>query len=314
MPTEPSVIRLGTRGSLLARSQSGLIATLLEKCHPGLRVELTIFKTSGDMITDKPLHELGGKGLFTKELEQALLAGQIDLAVHSFKDVPVTMPLVEQEDLVIAAVPAREDPRDVLVSNTVQSLRELPTGAVVGTGSLRRRCQLLALRPDLQVQPIRGNIDTRLRKLRAGEFDALILAAAGLRRAGLFDPSLVHPIDPSEQLPAAGQGALAIECRRSDDRTRRLVSVLNDPVTAARVTAERELVKLLEGDCHSPIGAFAEVRGDQLILRAAVGGRDGIPPVVRAEASAPLENPLAAAQRVFHALSPTARNLLHRSA
>jgi hydroxymethylbilane synthase len=288
-----------------------LVAALLEKHHPGLCVELTVVKTSGDMITDKPLHELGGKGLFTKELEQALLAGQIDLAVHSFKDVPVTMPLVAQDELIIGAVPTREDPRDVLVSATVQSLRELPTGAVVGTGSLRRRCQLQALRPDLQVQPIRGNIDTRLRKLREGEFDALILAAAGLRRAGLFDPSLMHPIDSSEQLPAAGQGALAIECRRNDDHTHRLVSVLNDPATAARVTAERELVKLLEGDCHSPIGAFAEVRGDQLILRAAVGGRGGVPPVVRAEASAPLENPLAAAQRIFDALGPTARNLLH---
>ena len=312
MPTEPSVTRLGTRGSLLARSQSSLVAALLEKQHPGVRIELTVVKTSGDIIADRPLHEFGGKGLFTKELEQALLPGEIDFAVHSFKDVPVTMPLVEQPDLVIAAVPEREDPRDVLVSTTAKSAaRNFRPGATVGTGSLRRRCQLLALRPDLHVEPIRGNIDTRLRKLRAGEFDAVVLAGAGLQRAELVRSCVMHRIDPSDLLPAAGQGALAIQCRRRDDSTRQLVSVLNDPNTATCVTAERELVKMLEGDCHSPIGAFAEARGNQLILRAAVGGRGGEPPVIRSEASAPLEDPIAAAQLVFDALGPSARNLLH---
>ena len=310
-PLEPPVIRLGTRGSLLARSQSGLIAADLEKHHPGLRVELIVLKTTGDMITDKPLHEFGGKGLFTKELEQALLAGQIDLAVHSFKDVPVTMPLVEQSDLLIAAVPAREDARDVLVSQKVSSLTELAPGAAVATGSLRRRCQILSVRPHLRVEPVRGNIDTRLRKLRAGEFDALILAAAGMHRSGLFDPTIMHPIDPTEVLPAAAQGALAIQCRRADDRTRRLVSVLTDPITAACVTAERELVRLLEGDCHSPIAAFAEARENQLHLRAAVGGRGGMPPVLSARAQSPTDRPLAAAQAAFDALGPAARKLLH---
>ena len=311
MPTEPSVIRLGTRGSLLARSQSGLIAAALEKHHPGLSVRLIILKTTGDVITEKPLHEFGGKGLFTKELEQALLAGEIDVAVHSFKDVPVTMPLVEQSDLLIAAVPARQDPRDALVSQNVSSLTELATGATVATGSLRRRCQLLSLRPDVRIEPVRGNIDTRLRRLGAGEFDALILAAAGLHRAGLFDPASMHPIDPTDLLPAAGQGALAIQCRRADDRTRHLVSMHTDPITTACVTAERELVRLLEGDCQSPIAAFAQARGDQLLLQAAVGGRGGVPPVVRAEASAPLANPLVLARQVCDVLGQKARNLLH---
>lgn len=305
------MIRLGTRGSLLARSQSGLVAADLEKHHPGLRVELIVLKTTGDVITDKPLHEFGGKGLFTKELEQALLAGKIDLAVHSFKDVPVTMPLVEQRDLLIAAVPAREDARDVLVSQKVSSLTELVPGATVATGSLRRRCQILSLRPDVRVEPVRGNIDTRLRKLRAGESDALILAAAGLHRSGLFHPAIMHPIDPADLLPAAAQGALAIQCRRSDDQTRGLVNVLNDPITAACVTAERELVRLLEGDCHSPIAAFAQLRGEHLVLRAAVGARGGEPPIVRAEASARKEQPPEAARQVFEALGPDSRNLLH---
>src|SRR5690348_12396223 len=223
MPTEPSLLRLGTRGSLLARSQSGLIAAELEKRHPGLRVELIILKTTGDVITEKPLHEFGGKGLFTKELEQALLAGQIDLAVHSFKDVPVTMPLVEQEDLVIAAVPAREDPRDVLVSLDARSIDQLKKSARVGTGSLRRRCQLLDRRADLEIVPIRGNIDTRIRKLREGQFDAVILAAAGLSRGGLFDPAIMTAIEIEDCVPAAGQGALAIQCRASDERTRGLI-------------------------------------------------------------------------------------------
>lgn len=276
------VLRLGTRGSLLARTQSGWVARELEKRRPGLRVELTIIETTGDQIADKPLRDAGGKGLFVKELELALLAGQIDFAVHSMKDVPVTEPLVEQSDLLIAAVPAREDPRDALVCPGVRRLADLPAGAKIGTGSLRRRCQILALRPDLRVQGVRGNIDTRLRKQREGQFDAVILAMAGLKRTGLFDAGLMSPIDPDELLPSAGQGALAIQCRRSDARTSELLSVLHDPGTAACVQAERELVLRLQGDCHSPIAALATLSAGQLHLSAAVGTRDGSPPVIRA--------------------------------
>src|SRR5687768_18563534 len=166
-------LRLGTRGSLLARTQSMLVADALERAHLGLKIEMHIVKTTGDQITDRPLHEAGGKGLFTKELEQALLAGEIDFAVHSYKDVPVTMPLVDQADLVIAAVPTREDPRDVLVSRKAKRLADLPPGARVGTGSLRRACQIVHARPDVVIEPVRGNIDTRLRKLTEGHYDAI---------------------------------------------------------------------------------------------------------------------------------------------
>ncbi len=186
-------------------AQSQLVANDLRSRFPGLRVELIIFKTTGDQISDRPLHEFGGKGLFTKELEQALLNRQVDFVVHSFKDVPVTMPLVATDNLVIAATPLREDPRDVLVSRGgSRSLADLPQGARVGTGSLRRRCQILAIRPDLRVEGLRGNIDTRIRKLRDGDYDAVILATAGVIRAGLFDPASMSPLD--ELLSAPGQG------------------------------------------------------------------------------------------------------------
>src|SRR5690348_9794166 len=200
------LLRLGTRGSLLARAQSSLIARELERAHPGLRVELVEIKTSGDRIQDRPLNEFGGKGLFTKEIELALLEKQVDFAVHSFKDVPVTMPLVDQSHLIIAAVPKREPPWDVLVSRKANSLESLASGAKVGTGSPRRRAQILAKRPDLHVEPIRGNIDTRIRKMNEGQYDAVILALAGVRRAELFDASLMFEL--RDLLPAAGQGAL----------------------------------------------------------------------------------------------------------
>ncbi|HZK82336.1 MAG TPA: hydroxymethylbilane synthase, partial [Humisphaera sp.] len=252
-------LRLGTRGSLLARTQSGIVGRMLEQAHPGLTIELITFKTSGDQITERPLHEFGGKGLFTKELEQALLAGQIDFAVHSYKDMPTTMPLVEQEELMVVAVPVREDFRDVLVANRAITIAELPQGAKIGTGSLRRRCQLLSRRPDLIIEPIRGNIDTRLRKQREGQFDAIVLAMAGIRRVGLFDSQTMLPIGPDDLLPAPGQGALALQCRRSDSRTRELLMVLMDERTAVCVKAERELVRLLNGDCLSPIAALGEI-------------------------------------------------------
>jgi hydroxymethylbilane synthase len=299
----PATLRLGARGSLLSRMQSQLTADALEKRHPGLKVELCIYKTTGDVIADRPLHDAGGKGLFTKELELALLNNEIDFAVHSFKDVPVTMPLVDQADLVIAAVPAREDPRDVLISAKAHAIADLPQGARVGTGSLRRRCQLLAARPDLRVELIRGNVDTRLRKCRDGEYDAVILALAGLRRAALYDDADMTPIETAVMLPAAAQGALAIQCRRDDASTRQLLSVLSDPTTFTCVALERELVQKLSGDCHSPIAALAQTQGDTLLFRATVGARDGNPPVIHAEASAPLAHPDQALAAVYESFT-----------
>ncbi len=297
---------------MLARAQSQLVANALESAHPGIRVELVILKTSGDQIVDRPLHEVGGKGLFTKELEQALLAGEIDFAVHSFKDVPVTMPLVRQDELVIAAVPMREDPRDVLASNPLaETIDALPQGARVGTGSLRRRCQLRSRRPDLRVEAIRGNIDTRLRKLREGQFDAVVLAMAGIARTGLFDPSLMSAIPDEVMLPAPGQGALALQCRRSDERISSLLRVLDDADTARCVRAERALVVALEGDCLSPIAALGEIGAD-LHLRACVGGRGGEGPVITTEAHGDPAKPEAVADAVFAKLrQQDAMSLLH---
>jgi hydroxymethylbilane synthase len=297
--TPHKLLRLGTRWSLLARTQSQLVANELMRARPGLVVELVVIKTTGDRVTDRPLAEMGGKGLFTKEIEQALLDGQIDLAVHSYKDVPVTMPLVEQDRLTIAAVPKREDPRDVIV------LRDPTKGAiakqgVIGTSSLRRQCQVLALSPQVVIKPLRGNIDTRIKKLHAGEFDAIILALAGLKRANLFDRSCMVPLDPSDMLPAPGQGALALQCRADDASTRDAVSALDDPATQQCVNAERELVRLLDGDCQSPIAALAESHNGKVRLRAAVGARGGKPPVLWAESTADL--PLDAASGVAQSL------------
>jgi hydroxymethylbilane synthase len=296
-----TTLRLGTRGSLLARTQSGMVADELMRIHPGLRVELVIIKTTGDKIQDKPLADAGGKGLFTKELEHALLTGEVDFAVHSYKDVPVTMPLVDQSDLIIAAVPKREDPRDALISTKAQTPADLPRDSKVGTGSLRRKCQLLELRPDLKIENIRGNVDTRIRKMRDGEFDAVILAVAGLKRSGLFDVSIMHAIDAL--IPAAAQGALAIQCRKSDSRTRDLLAPMNDPHSKLTVDCERAIVQELNGDCHSPIAALATVGSDQLQLKVAVGGHGGELPVVRAEASATLSAPLSAVKRVMDQLN-----------
>ncbi len=288
---------------MLARTQSGLVARELEARHPGLHVELHILTTTGDRITDRPLHEFGGKGLFTKELEQALLDESVDFAVHSFKDVPVTMPLVDQSNLVIAAVPAREDPRDVLISARARRIEDLPRGAKVGTTSLRRRCQLLAARPDLVVESARGNIDTRLRKLAAGEFDAILLALAGLKRGGLFDDEKMATLDLAAMLPAPGQGALALQCRRDDARTRELLAALNDPDAALCVELERSIVLALQGDCHSPIAALATLDGPDVVLTAAVGGRDGVPPVLHARQRAPRASAHDAAERVMQSLT-----------
>lgn len=301
--SETPTLRLGTRGSLLAKTQSQLVASELEKCHKGLVVELVVLKTSADQIQDKPLHELGGKGLFTKELELALLRNEIDLAVHSFKDVPVTQPLVEQDDLIVAAVPQREDPRDVFCCTITRQIGELPSGAKIGTSSLRRKSQLLAIRPDLKIEFLRGNIDTRLRKLHDGAYDAIILAAAGLRRCGMYNEAEMAMLDIEQMVPAPGQGALAVQCRRNDPATRELLSPLDDADTERCVTAERVIVAVLGGDCHSPIGALAEIKDDEMTVRAAIGARGGVPPILRAIATGPADHIDSAVGEVLKSLS-----------
>jgi hydroxymethylbilane synthase len=306
-----SIIRLGTRGSLLARSQAALIARQIQDRHPTLEVETVLIKTTGDQITDRPLYESGGKGLFIKELELALLSGQIDFAVHSCKDVPITMPLVDQADLVLAAIPVRADPCDLLICKRFSTIDQLPMNATVATGSLRRRCQLLDRRGDFRIQPVRGNIDTRIKKYLAGEFDATILAIAGITRAELFDESIMHPILLDEMLPAPGQGALALQCRRNDEKTLAILSRLDHAESRIAVEAERAVVAALNGDCHSPIAALAQIKNGQLHLRAAVGQRDGAPPVVRASASVALDRAADAATAVVEQLQrgPTPRNV-----
>ena len=314
MADSTNILRLGTRGSLLAKTQSQMIASELEKRHKDLAVELVVIKTTADAIQDKPLHEFGGKGLFTKELEQALLKNEIDFAVHSFKDVPVTQPLVEQDDLIVAAVPPREDPRDVLVSIGARTLDALPENAKIGTGSQRRRSQLLARRSDVKIELLRGNIDTRLRKLRDGQYDAIVLAAAGLRRSAMFDEADMVMLDPDDILPAPGQGALAVQCRRNDARTRELLEALDHPPTESCVTAERVIVAALGGDCHSPIAALGEIKDGQFTFRAAIGARGGDPPVLRAKAVCPVDRTDKAVEEVLKSLTDQGvRKLLNPS-
>jgi len=298
-----TTLRLGTRGSRLAQMQSQLVADALMSRFPSLRVDLVIIKTTGDKIQNKPLHEAGGKGLFTKELEQALLQKQVDFAVHSFKDVPVTMPLVDVSELVFAAIPEREDPRDVLVSVKAKRIRDLPKKAKVGTGSLRRAAQLLEKRPDLQILPIRGNVDTRIKKLKEGQYDATILAMAGLKRSGLFDSSIMHPLDPDDFLPAPAQGALAIQCRRDARDVKGYLSDLDDKYTRHCVLLEREVVQRLDGDCHSPIAALAiKGRISHMTLDVAVASRDGRPPVIRASADGIVTAPTSMVNKVYKIL------------
>jgi hydroxymethylbilane synthase len=296
------VLRMGARGSMLSRMQSATVVQMLEKAHPGLKVETIIVKTTGDQVTDKPLYEFGGKGLFTKELEQSLLKGEIDFAVHSFKDVPTTQPLVDTSGLCFGAVPAREDVRDVLVCAKARSLAELPPGAKVGTGSLRRQCQILTAHPELNVEMIRGNVDTRVKKMKSGEYDAVILALAGLKRSGLFDESCMAVVDVDEILPSAGQGALCLQCRLDDQATIEILQAVNDPAASTCVEVEREVVALLNGDCHSPIAVLAAIEDGQVIVKAAVGRKGGLPPVIRVRSSAPLEEALSAAQSVHQQL------------
>jgi hydroxymethylbilane synthase len=294
---------------MLARTQSQSVADSLQKAHPGLTVELKIISTSGDRMVDRPLAEAGGKGLFTKELELALLAGEVDFAVHSMKDVPVTMPLVDQADLILAAVPQREDARDALVSQKARTLADLPAGAVVGTGSVRRRCQILQARPDVVVKPLRGNVDTRLRKLHDGEYDAVVIAVAGLKRLKFFDATWMHPIELNVLLPAAAQGALALQCRKSDPQTAEILWVLHDTDTADAVAAEREVVAALNGDCDSPIAAFAMFEGQTLTLMARLGQKGGQPPVAHAKAVTPRTLWRQSVQKVAQTLQASLPNI-----
>ena len=264
-----TTLRLGTRGSALARAQASMVARDLEARHPGLAVELVLIRTTGDKLQRGPLAPAGGKGLFVKELEEALDAETIDFAVHSMKDVPALVP----DAFELAAVPPRADARDVLVSHG-DGLAALPEGARIGTASVRRRAQLLARRRDLDVTLLRGNVDTRLQRWRAGDFDAIVLAAAGLARLGVTEPA-ARPLPTDVLLPAVGQGALALECRAGDAATRTLLAALNDPSSAAAVAAERGFLHGIGGDCNTPLAAHATVTGDRLALRAQVSDLDG---------------------------------------
>ncbi|MDO6500297.1 hydroxymethylbilane synthase [Photobacterium sanguinicancri] len=263
-------IRIATRKSPLAMWQAEFVKAELEQAHPGLTVELVPMVTKGDIILDTPLAKVGGKGLFVKELEVAMLEDRADIAVHSMKDVPVEFP----EGLGLVTICEREDPRDAFVSNTYNNIDELPEGAIVGTSSLRRQCQLRANRPDLVVKDLRGNVNTRLRKLDEGQYDAIILACAGLIRLKMED-RIRCAIEPEVSLPAVGQGAVGIECRLDDERVRRLLAPLNHPDTATRVLCERAMNNRLQGGCQVPIGSYSLLDGDQIWLRALVGEPDG---------------------------------------
>ena len=263
-------IRIATRKSALALWQAEYVKARLEQAHPGILVTLVPMVSRGDKLLDSPLSKIGGKGLFVKELETALLENEADIAVHSMKDVPMDFP----EGLGLFCICEREDPRDAFVSNTYASLDDLPQGSIVGTSSLRRQAQLLTRRPDLQIRFLRGNVNTRLAKLDAGEYDAIILAAAGLIRLG-FEQRITSPISIEDSLPAGGQGAVGIECRSADSEIHALLTPLHHADTAVRVTAERALNKHLNGGCQVPIACYAVLEGEQLWLRGLVGEPSG---------------------------------------
>lgn len=267
-------VRIGTRGSPLALAQAHELRDRLRAAHDALRVadaiEIRIIKTTGDRIQDRPLTEIGGKGLFTKEIEEALIDRQIDMAVHSMKDVETHLP----EGLEIPTLLEREDPRDALIAREGSSLASLPPGTVVGSASLRRKAQVLLHRPDLPVVNLRGNVGTRLQKLADGKIDATLLALAGLRRLGMED-KVTALLSTDEMLPAPGQGAIGIEIRSDDDEARRWLAPLDHPATHVAVTAERALLATLDGSCRTPIAALAEIRNDRLSLRALIALPDG---------------------------------------
>ena len=276
-------IRIATRKSALALWQAEYVKARLEQAHPGILVTLVPMVSRGDKLLDSPLSKIGGKGLFVKELETALLENEADIAVHSMKDVPMDFP----EGLGLFCICEREDPRDAFVSNTFARLDDLPHGSVVGTSSLRRQAQLLTRRPDLEIRFLRGNVNTRLAKLDAGEYDAIILAAAGLIRLG-FEDRITSAISIDDSLPAGGQGAVGIECRSADTQIHALLSPLHHADTAVRVTAERALNKHLNGGCQVPIACYAVLEGEQIWLRGLVGEPSG-GVLLSADARAPRE-------------------------
>lgn len=266
-----STLRFGTRGSHLARRQTQIVADLLQAAHPGLRIEVEVITTYGDQKLDTPLPLIGGKGVFTIELETALRDGAIDLAVHSLKDLPTA----DVEGVVIGAIPERASPLDVLISRSGLRLDELSERAVIGTSSLRRSAQLLARRPDLHLINIRGNVDTRLRKLRdrEGPYDAIVLAKAGIDRLDLGEV-VTEVLSPEMMLPAPGQGAIGVQCRAGDDALH-LLRAIQHPATMAEVTAERSFLSALGGGCSAPVAALGEAHGDELTLRGRIGAVDG---------------------------------------
>lgn len=286
-------LKIATRKSPLALWQANFVKDRLEALHPDLQVELVPMSTQGDKILDTPLAKVGGKGLFVKELETAMLEGRADIAVHSMKDVPVEFP----DGLGLHTVCEREDPRDAFVSNHFNQIDELPQGAVVGTSSLRRQCQLRAARPDLVIRDLRGNVNTRLAKLDAGEYDAIILAAAGLKRLEMAH-RIAAFIEPEQSLPANGQGAVGIECRLDDHELHALLAPLEHPETRIRVLTERAMNRALQGGCQVPIGAYALVQGEEVWLRGLVGSPDGAR-VIRDE----IRGPLAEGEALGHTLA-----------
>ncbi len=275
-PTDPKFLRIGTRASPLALAQAHAARDLIEAAHgkptPLGPTSIVDIKTTGDLVLDRPLADIGGKGLFSKEIDRALLDNRVDLAVHSMKDLETWMP----DGVVIAAVLDREDPRDAFISDKYQSLADLPSGALVGTASVRRQAQLLNWRPDLQCVTFRGNVQTRLAKLAEGQADATLLACAGLNRLGRADV-VTQAIDPDAMLPAVAQGAVAITCRAGDDRVLELLDAINHPPTLARVTAERAMLEALDGSCRTPIGGLARLSedGGDLTLDGLVARGDG---------------------------------------
>lgn len=277
-------LKIATRQSPLALWQANYVKDRLQQLYPDLTIELVPMVTKGDVILDSPLAKIGGKGLFVKELENALLNKEADIAVHSMKDVPMQFP----EGLGLAVICQREDPRDAFVSHSYRTFAELPQGAVVGTSSLRRQCQLKALRPDLDIRSLRGNVGTRLSKLDNGDYDAIILASAGLIRLGLAD-RIASFIDVEQSLPAAGQGAVGIECRTDDMQVQALLAPLADAETTYCVRAERAMNNHLQGGCQVPIGGYAVLQQGQLYLRALVGDIDGSR-IIRAEGKSAVEN------------------------
>ena len=294
-------MKIATRKSRLALWQANHVASLLRDQHPGLEVELLPMVTRGDLNLDQPLAQIGGKGLFLKELERALLRQEADIAVHSMKDIPVKI----TPGLVVDIMLERANPFDGLLSNSGQGVAELPAGSLVGTSSMRRQCQLKSMRPDLQVTDLRGNLDTRIRKLQDGEYDAIILACAGLERLGL-DQFVTETLRPPKWLPAATQGTIGVQCRQGDEAVSRLILPLLHPDTALRTQAERAVAALLQGSCQLPLAVFAQTSDSQLHIMGLVGTPDG-QTVLRSEISGE-------AAEVESLSSKLAQDLLHQGA